>query len=69
MTGLNMNYHKSVMIPLNISEVESNRLANIFGCTISQLPITYLGVLIHWKTIHIECWYVLIDKIEKRLQG
>lgn len=65
MTGFKIIYHKSVIISLNISEVKSDRLASILCCTISLLPIIYLGVLIHWKTMPIECWNILLDKIEK----
>jgi hypothetical protein len=47
MLGLKINYSKSEMIPLNLQETESNRLANIIGCKIGILPIKYLGVPLH----------------------
>ena len=42
MTGLKINFHKSIMFPLNLDEIESTRLASRFGCIVNQLPITYL---------------------------
>lgn len=47
MSGLKINFHKSDMIPLNLSESESNIIASRFGCFVTHLPITYLGVPIH----------------------
>ena len=51
LSGLKINYEKSEMIALNISNVKAQNLAIIFGCKISTLPITYLGVLLHWKRL------------------
>ena len=43
-TGLKVNYAKSQMIPLNLSQDQINILANTFGCQIVTLPFTYLGL-------------------------
>lgn len=43
-TGLKVNYDKSMMIPINTSEVQCNALAQTFGCIVGQLPFTYLGL-------------------------
>ena len=43
-TGLKVNYAKSMMVPINISEHKLNLLANTFGCSIGSLPFTYLGL-------------------------
>jgi hypothetical protein len=53
LSGLKINYSKSEMIPLNLTETESYRLANVIGCKIGTLPIKYLGVPLHWKKLRI----------------
>lgn len=45
--GLKINYIKSELIPLNISEGVA--YANILECKVNKLPIKYLGVPLHWK--------------------
>lgn len=59
-------YKLSAYASLNLSKSESNSLASRFECCYT---FAYnLGVSIHWKKLHVECWDTLIDKIEKRLQ-
>ena len=43
-TGLRVNYAKSCMVPINISDDRLNSLAAIFGCSVGSLPFTYLGL-------------------------
>lgn len=43
-TGLRVNYSKSIMIPINISDERFNILAQTFGYTKGTLPFTYLGL-------------------------
>ena len=56
------------MIPLNISNSLASSLANQLGCKLAVLPITYLGVPLHWKTLRISDWMPLVEKIENKLQ-
>ena len=43
-SGLKVNYSKSMMVPLNVSPATSQSLARILGCSIGDLPFTYLGL-------------------------
>ena len=43
-TGLKVNFSKSLMIPINMSDEEGSRLASLLGCTVGSLPFTYLGL-------------------------
>ena len=56
------------MIPLNISPSLASSLASQLGCNIAALPITYLGVPLHWKKLSPSDWQPLISKIENKLQ-
>jgi len=41
-TGLKVNYSKSIMVPINISEEILDHLARTFNCEKGKLPFTYL---------------------------
>jgi hypothetical protein len=43
-TRLKVNYNKTIMVPLNISEERLEELATIFACQKGSLPFTYLGL-------------------------
>jgi hypothetical protein len=51
LSGLKIIYNKSSLVPLNISDNEAIIYANLLGCEINHLSITYLGVPLHWKTL------------------
>jgi hypothetical protein len=53
MSGLKINFTKSELIPLNISTQEGQQYANILGCKVGTLPLTYLGTPLHWKKLKI----------------
>ena len=42
--GLKVNYSKSMMVPMNVSEQRLQHLANTFSCSTGSLPFTYLGL-------------------------
>lgn len=42
--GLKVNYRKSMMVPINISEEKLEDLARTFECVEGSLPFTYLGL-------------------------
>lgn len=43
-TGLHVNFRKSFLVPINVSESRTIHLANTFGCAIGTMPFTYLGL-------------------------
>ena len=43
-TGLHVNFSKSSLIPMNLSEEEGARIAALLGCLIGSMPFTYLGL-------------------------
>jgi len=61
-TGLKVNYIKSHMVPINISEDKFNHLANNCGCAKGSLPFTYLGL-----QPRIEDYLPFVTKCERRL--
>ena len=68
-TGLKINYHKSSMLPINISSERCQELANIFGCKREALPFTYLGLPMNIDKPRLDDLMPMISKIDKRLAG
>lgn len=69
LSGLKINFHKSALVPLNITQELASTLASQLGCQLSTLPIIYLGVPLHWKKLRTSDWEPLVSKIENRLQS
>jgi hypothetical protein len=64
--GLKINFDKCKITPLNISDKKGYNLAQILGCTIFHLPITYLSVSSYNKTLIKDHCNFLLEKIEKK---
>nr|XP_023889544.1 uncharacterized protein LOC112001605 [Quercus suber] len=63
-TGLKVNMLKSEMVP--IGEVHNvHVLAEILGCRIGSLPITYLGMPLGASHKSPTVWYPILEKIER----
>lgn len=68
-TGLKVNYEKSSLVPINMSDVRANQLAGLFGCRIGGMPFTYLGLPLGTTKPSLEEYSPLLNRIEKRLTG
>jgi len=43
-TGLHVNFKKSFLVPINMSTARATHLARTFGCSVGDMPFTYLGL-------------------------
>lgn len=43
-TGLHVNFEKSFLVPINMSATRATHLARTFGCSVGDMPFTYLGL-------------------------
>jgi hypothetical protein len=66
-TGLKVNYHKSSLIPINISQLESEALSAQIQCNIASMPFPYLGIPMGTTKPTIRDLSPLTDRIERRL--
>jgi hypothetical protein len=66
-TGLHVNYHKSNIYPINVSDQKMEILANTFHCKIGSMSFTYLGLPLGLKRPNLGAFLPLIQKIERRL--
>ena len=68
-SGMKINYSKSELIPMGLSEVETNEFLYIFGCAVGKFPIKYLGVPLHYDKLRKEDIQPIVDKILKGIAG
>jgi hypothetical protein len=66
-TGLVVNFHKSCMLPINVSDEEIQQLAAYFGCIVGTFPFTYLGLPMGTTRPSIQDLSPLVCKIERKL--
>ena len=48
LSGMKINYNKSDLLTMNLTEDENSALARLFCCNIGCFPIKYLGVPLHF---------------------
>ena len=66
-TGLQINFHKSSMYPINVSDQDASDLAAYFGCKLGNMPFTYLGLPLGTTRPRIVDFMPLVDALERRL--
>jgi hypothetical protein len=66
-TCLKVNYPKSNMFPMNISQERLAHLAAIFNCQVGAFPFTYLGLLLSMNKPIVQDCMPLVTRIERRL--
>lgn len=68
-TGLKVNFGKSMMVPINVSDDKLDILARTFGCSKGSLPFTYLGLPLSIDRPRAQDFLPLVSKCERRLTG
>jgi mannosylglycoprotein endo-beta-mannosidase len=69
LSGMRINFNKSDLVPINVTIEEVNVLAQVFGCKVSEFPLKYLGVPLHFGKLCKQDLQPLIDSIIKRIAG
>ena len=68
-TGLNVNFEKSFLVPINSTPDRATRLARTFGCKVGTMIFTYLGLPLGTTKPSLHEYIPMSTKIEKRLSG
>ena len=66
-TGLDVNYHKSFIIPINVDSAVMEDLAAAFGWKTGKLPFTYLGLPVGTTRPKMVDFMPLVDCMERRM--
>lgn len=67
MSGLKINYHKSVVCGIGIHKEQSKEYAAIFNCLHQGLPLKYLGMPLGANPKRRRTWQPVIDNFKKML--
>jgi hypothetical protein len=68
-TGLRVNYSKSSLMPINVTDERLQELADIFGCVVGRLPFTYLGLPLGITKPTIQDLSPLVGLVERRMNA
>lgn len=68
-TGLKVNYSKSSLVPINISDEYATELANIIACKKETMPFTYLGLPMGSTRPKVDDLMPMVSRLDKRLSG
>ena len=66
-TGLNVNFQKSFLVPINVSQSRTSHLSRTFGCAIGTMPFTYLGLPLGTTKSTLQDFFPMMTRIENRL--
>jgi hypothetical protein len=65
--GLKVNFAKSCLFSINISQEKTEQLAGVFGCSLGSYPFTYLGLPMGITKLKVEHFAPLVCRIERRI--
>jgi hypothetical protein len=68
-TGLSINYHKTIFLPVAIPDDTAITLATSFGTSVSSFPQTYLGLPLSPHKISVSDCQPLIAAVDSHLSG
>ena len=67
LTGLKVNYSKSMLVLINLESDRTASLVQLFGCVVGTLPFTYLGLPLGLTKLRVVDFLPLVTKCERRL--
>jgi len=66
-SGLRVNFHKSEVGSVDISQLDKFLFSKCLNCRQMDLPFKYLGMVVGGNHRRVEFWNPIIDKIRSRL--
>ena len=69
MSGLKVNFHKSLLVGINIADSWLTEAASILHCKVGKVPFLYLGLSIGGDPRKLAFWDSVLIKIKSRLMG
>jgi len=69
MSGLKVNFHKSMLVGVNISDSWLAEAALILHCKVGHVPFAYLGLSIGGDPRRLAFWDPIVHTVKSRLSG
>jgi len=68
-SGLKVNFHKSLLVGANISVSWLTEAASLLNCKMGKVPFLYLGLPIGGNPHRLSFWDPVVNRIKSRLSG
>ena len=68
-SGLKVNFHKSMLVGVNVSDFWMNEASTVLNCKIGHIPFFYLGLQIGGDSKKLNFWKPLFERVNSRLSG
>ncbi|XP_024632642.1 uncharacterized protein [Medicago truncatula] len=68
-SGLKINFHKSLLVGVNVSDSWLTEAASLLNCKVGTLPFTYLGLPIGGNPRRLAFWEPVVNRIKSRLSS
>ncbi|RHN56553.1 putative reverse transcriptase zinc-binding domain-containing protein [Medicago truncatula] len=69
MSGLKVNFNKSLLMGINISDSWLSEAASVLSCKVGKIPFLYLGLPIGGNPRRLSFWDPVVNRIKSRLSG
>ncbi|GAU48313.1 hypothetical protein TSUD_405300 [Trifolium subterraneum] len=69
MSGLKVNFNKSMLVAVNISDSWLGEAASALGCRVAKIPSLYLGLPIGGDPMCLSFWEPVLTRLKRRLSG
>ena len=69
MSGLKVNFNKSLLVGVNITESWLSEAARVLGCKVGKIPFMYLGLPIGGNPRRLKFWEPTVNRVKSRLSG
>ncbi|CAL5367336.1 unnamed protein product [Camellia sinensis] len=69
LSGLRINYHKSVVCGVGLHDECLNEIASLLNCQVQRLPLKFLGLPLGANPGRKSTWKPVLDNIRSRLSG
>ncbi|MCI41760.1 putative RNA-directed DNA polymerase, partial [Trifolium medium] len=66
MSGLKVNFHKSILVGVNIADSWLCVAATALHCKVGKVPFLYLGLLIGGDPRRLSFWEPVLTRIQNR---
>ncbi|GAU49707.1 hypothetical protein TSUD_135290 [Trifolium subterraneum] len=66
-SGLKVNFHKSMLVGVNVAESWLAEAATVLGCSVGKVPFIYLILLIGGDPCRVSFWEPVLNRIRSRL--
>ncbi|GAU35959.1 hypothetical protein TSUD_207630 [Trifolium subterraneum] len=69
MSGLKVNFHKSMLVGVNIPDSWLGEAASTLYCKVGKIPFFYLGLPIEGDSRRLSFWEPVLDRLKNKLFG